>query len=612
VNGGEADDVSTEKDVSGGWYDAGDYNKYTSWTAEYIIYMLLMYEENPEAWTDDFEIPESGNGIPDILDEAKFGLDHLLRLQFENGSCIAVVGVGHASPPSAATGPSFWGGPSTSATFACAAAYAYGAKVFEAMEHSDFAQSLRAAAISAWNWGIDNPSEIFRNNDSDFGTSGLAAGQQEVNEYGLFIKKMNAAAHLFALTGDDVYKNFFENNYQNIHLFEWTFAYPFEAVEQDLLLYYTTIGGASEIVKSNIIDKYNQAMNGTDQLQAINNDIDAYMANLKDYTWGSNNIRMRQGSMFYNFISYGINESIHSQMQEVSERYVQYLHGANPLNKCYLSNMSSYGADNSVTEFYHSWFKEGSALWSNTVTSTYGPAPGFLVGGPNPGYDWDGCCPSGCGSTQNNAKCFDLDITPPKNQPKQKSYKDFNNGWPLNSWSVTENSNGYQVQYLRLLSKFVTNSSSKTQNIQLSEGWNLISFNLHPADSSIETLFLGLDVAQIKNQDSFWIKNNEVHLNSLKHLKPTEGYLIKMNEAGTLIVNGLEANTNTFEANFSQNNNNGWQLIGVPFQRSIATSNFFNTNNCEIIKDFEGFWDPESDINSISQLIPGKAYFLKQ
>ena len=51
--------------------------------------------------------------------------------------------------------------------------------------------------------------------------------------------------------------------------------------------------------------------------------------------------------------------------------------------------------------------------------------------------------------------CFSESIEPPKNQPSQKSYKDFNTSWPLNSWSVTENSCGYQVNYIRLLSKFV-------------------------------------------------------------------------------------------------------------------------------------------------------------
>jgi len=87
--------------------------------------------------------------------------------------------------------------------------------------------------------------------------------------------------------------------------------------------------------------------------------------------------------------------------------------------------------------------------------STYGPAPGFMPGGPNPSYNWDGCCPSGCGSTNNNAICTSESIAPPKGQPSQKSYKDFNTSWPLNSWSVTENSCGYQINYIRLLSKYV-------------------------------------------------------------------------------------------------------------------------------------------------------------
>lgn len=80
-----------------------------------------------------------------------------------------------------------------------------------------------------------------------------------------------------------------------------------------------------------------------------------------------------------------------------------------------------------------------------------GPPPGYLVGGPNPSYDWAGCCPSGCGT----GECTAESVSPPKGQPDQKSYKDFNAGWPLGSWSVTEPSDGYQVKYIRLLSKFV-------------------------------------------------------------------------------------------------------------------------------------------------------------
>jgi hypothetical protein len=67
----------------------------------------------------------------------------------------------------------------------------------------------------------------------------------------------------------------------------------------------------------------------------------------------------------------------------------------------------------------------------------------------------DVCCPSSCGSSASNAICTSENVSPPKGQPAQKAYKDFNTTWPLNSWSVTEPSNGYQVAYIRLLSKFV-------------------------------------------------------------------------------------------------------------------------------------------------------------
>ncbi|MEO8665845.1 MAG: glycoside hydrolase family 9 protein, partial [Ignavibacteria bacterium] len=68
---------STSKDLSGGWHDAGDYNKYVNFTFETMIDMMLAYKENPAVWGDDFNIPESGNGIPDILDEVKYELDWL-------------------------------------------------------------------------------------------------------------------------------------------------------------------------------------------------------------------------------------------------------------------------------------------------------------------------------------------------------------------------------------------------------------------------------------------------------------------------------------------------------------------------------------------------------
>lgn len=451
-------DAGTERDLSGGWYDAGDYNKYTNWTARYVTTLLQAYSENKVAFTDDYGIPESGNGIPDIVDEVKWGMDWLVRMQNANGSVLSIVGLAHASPPSAATGPSLYGTASTSATLSAALAFAYGSKVFRSLNNpalTAYADDLVARAENAWNWANANPNVTFYNNDNNSGTAGLGAGQQETDDYGRLSKKVEAAAYLFEATGKTTYRQFVDSNYMQIHLMQWNFAYPFETEQQDALLYYAKLPGATAAVSQAILNTYNGAMNGNENFGAMTNETDPYRAYLKDYVWGSNGTKSHQGNMFWNIITFGVDATKYAAAEQAAARYVHYLHGTNPFGLVFLSNMSGFGAESSANEFYHAWFENGSAQWDRVGQSTHGPAPGFLTGGPNPSYDWDGCCPGGCGSPQNNAICTSETISPPKGQPAQKSYKDFNTSWPLNSWSVTENSNGYQVAYIRLLSKFV-------------------------------------------------------------------------------------------------------------------------------------------------------------
>ncbi|MEO8902837.1 MAG: hypothetical protein ABI488_12420 [Polyangiaceae bacterium] len=100
----------------------------------------------------------------------------------------------------------------------------------------------------------------------------------------------------------------------------------------------------------------------------------------------------------------------------------------------------------------HTWFAHGSKQWDKVGVSASGPAPGYLTGGPNPSYAVDACCAMGCGTGNS---CTSEPLSPPLGQPPQKSYKDFNTNWPLDSWQVTKNGDGYQVAYIRLLSKFV-------------------------------------------------------------------------------------------------------------------------------------------------------------
>lgn len=73
---------STHIDVTGGWHDASDYLQYVTTSANAVYQMLFAYKQNPEAFADEYLANgDSGkNGIPDILDEAKHGLDWLDKM----------------------------------------------------------------------------------------------------------------------------------------------------------------------------------------------------------------------------------------------------------------------------------------------------------------------------------------------------------------------------------------------------------------------------------------------------------------------------------------------------------------------------------------------------
>lgn len=76
---------STHIDVTGGWHDASDYLQYVTTSANAVFQMLFAYQENPESFLDNYDKDglEQANGIPDILDEAKWGLDWLLKMNPE-------------------------------------------------------------------------------------------------------------------------------------------------------------------------------------------------------------------------------------------------------------------------------------------------------------------------------------------------------------------------------------------------------------------------------------------------------------------------------------------------------------------------------------------------
>jgi len=448
-------DASTARDLSGGWYDAGDYNKYTPWTSNYVEAMLLAFLDRPAAFTDDYNIPESGNGVPDIIDEAKWGMDHLLRMQNADGSVLSVVGLAGKSPPSSTTAASYYGPANALSGWASAKAFALGAQVFSRLGKHTYADTLINAALKAWNWAEAHPDSLFHNNNATYNSSGLAAGDQEdETDYNRLEYRSLAGMYLYELTGDSKYLKVFEDNYESFPLFMWSATMDQYRHGQHLMyLRYLKSNYGSTVIKNDIQSVLIQGFNKTSNF-AGKYASDGYRSFIKDYNWGSNKYKSDYGLTFGLWAEQNLEPTKSNTYLSVAEDYLHYIHGTNPLDMVYLTNMNAYGASRSLTSIYHTWFSDGSAKWDVVGKSTYGPAPGYLAGGANSSYKWDACCDGQtCGSVSNNAKCFADTI--PVGAPAAKMYKDFNTSWPMNSWEITEPSNGYQISYIRLLSRFV-------------------------------------------------------------------------------------------------------------------------------------------------------------
>ena len=72
--------------VTGGWHDAGDFGRYVSTGTKAVNDLMLAYLTAPDEFTDEIGGPDSGNGIADILDEARYEMEFLLKMQMDDGS----------------------------------------------------------------------------------------------------------------------------------------------------------------------------------------------------------------------------------------------------------------------------------------------------------------------------------------------------------------------------------------------------------------------------------------------------------------------------------------------------------------------------------------------
>lgn len=450
-------------DLHGGWHDAGDYQK-TLW-GRGVPELLFAYEVNPGAWTDaQLDIPESGNGTPDLLDQIAWELDFYVRMQRPDGHFMTSV-KGHnattASPPSASdemrvyfdsTSPSSseWSGGGVTigdATGNAVLSLAHAAILFAPFDATR-AASYRAAATSGWSWLAS--------------ASPASDGERRVR----------AAAAAAVLRMDPT----ITSAHGVVSGFAWGTwdgqrgggATPSESViaagAWHCLLGTACDASIQTAIREAVADVI---VDGAFSQTGAYGGMFGGPGNGWEWSWGSNRAQSMYGANLMMAAHFGILGS-HS-MADVEARAEQHLHfmlGLNPLSMLYLTNMAAYGGEHSSFQIYHAWFSitgndgdHGNATYNglpagadepmypyypdDSQTSMYGPAPGIVPGGPNFYYS---------GS-----------YTIPMRDRPAYAYRDFSVGcaWdgagcPASGWEITEPSQSYQGPFVLLVSFFMS------------------------------------------------------------------------------------------------------------------------------------------------------------
>ncbi|HYS09558.1 MAG TPA: glycoside hydrolase family 9 protein [Myxococcales bacterium] len=194
--------------VRGGWHDAGDFSVYSISLNTAIFWMLETWSDfAPTA--DDTNIPESGNGVPDLLDEARWGIEWLLSVQdasgaFRNTTCQdRYRSYGRNTPDNV---PPYKNGElGTFATARAAGNLAYAASIFRRYDPG-FAERCLKAARTGYAWLKEHWTE-----DTD-GTTCPTYNVDGNVELGRHVR-MFAAAGMLLGTGEARFRDDFEDQY---------------------------------------------------------------------------------------------------------------------------------------------------------------------------------------------------------------------------------------------------------------------------------------------------------------------------------------------------------------------------------------------------------------
>lgn len=458
---------ATTKDLAGGWFDAGDYNKYVTFAYQPIHQLLRAFETKPEIFSDNWSIPESGNGIPDLLDEVIWELRWLMKMCNPDGSVHIKMGsadynTNALSPPSLNMDARYYGPTCTSASIAVASNFAHAAAVLQAYPAlTDLVDSLSVLAQTAFDYALPFilSSTLQTNCDDGSIISGDADWTEELQTQAA----VTAAIHLLNMTHDSIYDHFISSYYHEVPPISNDYWDGYTMPLNDALVDYALLATAQPSVASDIQQSLINAVNHNWNGFFGFNPADLYRGYMPDwaYHWGSNQIKANFGNLNALVERTDWLPTLNGSLNQYYHEILHYFHGVNPLNIVYLSNMYDYDAEQCVNEIYHTWFADGTD-WDNALTSLYGPPPGFVPGGCNSSFS----VPA---------------ISPPSSQPELKSYLDFNTNWPDNSWEISEPAIYYQAAYIRLLTNVMV-AIPRSGSTHLYAGRDYIDVYPNPTD----------------------------------------------------------------------------------------------------------------------------------
>ena len=362
----------------GGWYDAGDYNKYVVNSGISTATLLSAYENFTSYFnTLKINIPESNDNVPDILNEALYNLRWMLAMQDPNDGgvyhkCTTAKFSGMVMPDNA-TEKRYVVQKSTAATLDLAAVAAQASRIFSnyKKQFPGLSDSCLNAALKAWDWAEKNPAVYYNQNEMNKQfqpavTTG-AYGDGHVDDEFFW-----AACELYATTKNEKY-------YQHVHdkineafsLPSWNNVYA--------LGYYTLIRNENKLssdhaadisaIKNKLIDF------ADDYVGHVNDNAFAIVmgSSKKDFNWGSNSNAANQSVLLIN--AYLITKN--KKYLDAALTNMDYILGRNATGYCFVTDIGT----KSTMHPHHR---------PSVADGVDEPVPGLMAGGPNPGRQ-DGC-----------------------------------------------------------------------------------------------------------------------------------------------------------------------------------------------------------------------------